>query len=76
MSSRLACDRADIFRGAAILTASLSADYLSLCNPEKPVAIIVMNGTEDKLVPYDGGYVKVLNKKRGKIISTDELIDF
>lgn len=75
MSSRLACDRADIFRGAAILTASLSADYLPLCNPEKPIAIMVINGTKDKLVPYNGGYVKVLGKKRGEIISTDELID-
>ncbi len=76
MSSRLACDRADIFRAAAILTASLSADYLPICNPEKPVAILVMNGTKDKLVPYNGGYVRVLGKTRGKIISTDELISF
>lgn len=76
MSSRLACDKADIFRGSAILTASLSADYLPLCNPEKPMAIMVMNGTKDKLVPYDGGEVKVFKKTRGKIISTDALIDF
>lgn len=76
MSSRLACDKADIFRGAAILTASLSADYLPLCNPEKPVAILVMNGTEDKLVPYNGGEVKVFKKSRGKIISTNKLISF
>ncbi len=76
MSSRLACDKSDIFRGAAILTASLSEDYLPLCNPKKPVAIMVINGTKDKLVPYNGGYVKVLGKKRGKIISTDELISF
>ena len=76
MSSRLACDRADIFRGSAILTASLSSDYFPHCNPEKPVAILVMNGTADKLVPYKGGEVKVFKKSRGKIISTDELISF
>lgn len=33
MSSRLLCDRADIFRGGAILTASLSKDYMPKCDP-------------------------------------------
>ncbi len=76
MSSRLLCDRADIFRGGAILTASLSKDYLPKCNPEKPVAVMVMNGTDDPLVPYDGGQVKVFRKTRGEIVSTDEIIAF
>ena len=76
MSSRLLCDAADIFRGGAILTASLSKDYLPLCNPQKPVAVMVMNGTEDPLVPYDGGPVKVLRKTRGVIVSTDDYINF
>ena len=35
-----------------------------------------MNGTEDELVPYDGGEVRVLSQSRGNIISTDELVDF
>jgi len=76
MSSRLLCDRADIFRGGAILTASLSKDYIPKCNPEKPVAVMVMNGTDDPLVPYDGGPVKVFRKTRGEIVSTDEIVDF
>ena len=76
MSSRLLCDRADIFRGGAILTASLSKDYMPKCNPEKPVAVMVMNGTDDPLVPYDGGHVKVFRKTRGEIVSTDEIMDF
>lgn len=76
MSGRLACDRADIFRGAAILTAQISKDYLPLCNPSQPVAMFVMNGTEDKLVPYEGGQIKVFNKFRGEVISTDEFVQF
>ncbi|MGB5369638.1 MAG: PHB depolymerase family esterase, partial [Flavobacteriaceae bacterium] len=51
MSSRLLCDRADVFRGGAILTASISVDYISNCNPQKPVAVLLMNGTEDPIVP-------------------------
>ena len=76
MSSRLVCDRADLFRGAAIVTATISEDYLPHCDPSNPVAVIVFNGTDDPLVPYNGGHVKVLGQKRGKIISTDDYIQF
>ena len=76
MTSRLLCDRADIFSGGAILTASLSKDYMPKCDPEKPVAVMVMNGTEDPLIPYDGGLIKVFRKTRGEIVSTDEIVDF
>ena len=76
MSGRLVCDRADVFRGAAILTAQISKDYLPLCKPSQPTAILVMNGTEDKIVPYDGGQITVFRKTRGDIISTDEFIKF
>ena len=76
MSSRLLCDRANIFRGGAILTASLSKDYMPKCDPKKPVAVMVMNGTDDPLVPYDGGMVKVFRKTRGEIVSTDDYVDF
>lgn len=36
--------------------------------------ILLLNGTADPLVPYKGGYVEVLGKKRGRIVSTDETI--
>lgn len=35
-----------------------------------------MNGTDDPLVPYGGGTVKVFRKTRGEIVSTDEFVDF
>lgn len=76
MSSRLICDRSDIFSGAAIVTATLSTDYLPKCNPTNPVAVMIMNGTEDKLVPYDGGEIKVFKKRRGVIVSTNDYVDF
>ncbi len=78
MSSRLLCDRADLFRGGAILTASLSEDYLPKCQPEKPVAVLVMNGTDDPLVPYEGGDVRVFKrgKSRGRVISNDDYLAF
>lgn len=78
MSSRLLCDRADLFRGGAVLTASLAVDYLPKCNPQRPVAVLVMNGTDDPIVPYDGGEIRLFKngKSRGEIISNDEYIQF
>lgn len=78
MSSRLLCDRADLFRGGAILTASLSEEYLPKCNPEKAVAVLVMNGTDDPIVPYAGGEIRLFKrgKSRGKIISNDDYLEF
>ena len=39
-----------------------------------PINILVINGTDDPLVPFRGGEVTVLGRKRGKIISTDETV--
>lgn len=39
------------------------------------VNIMLLNGTADPLVPYEGGYVEVLGKKRGRIVSTGETIE-
>lgn len=76
MSTRLACDRPDIFKGAAIVTASISEAYLPKCKPSTPISMIIFNGTEDELVPYDGGHVRVLGRRRGRVLSTDDYVNF
>ena len=76
MTSRLLCDRADLFRGGAVVTASISTDYFPKCKPTASVAVLVMNGTDDPLVPYNGGQIKVFRKTRGEILSTDQYLDF
>lgn len=76
MSSRLLCDRADLFRGGAIVTATLPEDYINKCNPSAPVSVITFNGTGDFIVPYEGGQIVVLGEERGEIISTDDYISF
>ena len=55
MSSRLLCERADLFRGGAILTASISTDFFPNCKPSQPIAVLLMNSTKDPIIPYDGG---------------------
>lgn len=78
MSSRLLCEHPDTFRGGAIVTATIPVGYIQHCKPQTPVAVIVINGTDDPIVPYEGGDIRLFKfgKKRGEIVSTDDYLKF
>jgi polyhydroxybutyrate depolymerase len=87
MCQRLAMERADVFSGVGIIVASMAKPLKTKFQPSQPVSMLFMNGTEDKLVPYEGGEVQVnlfpkLNRfrnqakgSRGYCISTTDAID-
>ncbi len=52
MSYRLACEHGDLFAGIAVVSGALN---YSPCAPPVPVSVLVMHGTADLTVPYDGG---------------------
>lgn len=72
MSFRLACERADRYRAIAAVTAALPPQP---CDPNGDISILVMNGTDDPLILWDGGDVSGTND-RGAIISTPATMDF
>jgi polyhydroxybutyrate depolymerase len=73
MAMRLGCEAADLFAGVAAVTAAMPAAIAPHCKPTRPIAVLVINGTDDPLVPYDGGDVRFLGVMRlGRILSTDE----
>ena len=55
MTMTLVCARADLFAGAASVIMNLSDDAAGACHPSRPVPMLVMNGTADPLIPYEGG---------------------
>jgi polyhydroxybutyrate depolymerase len=55
MSGRLACDMPDRIAAVAIVGASLSESVAANCHPAKPVSVLIIQGTEDPLVPLAGG---------------------
>lgn len=76
MSFRLGCELSDRIAAIAPVTATLSETMAERCEPTAPMAVLLMNGTDDPLVPYNGGYVSVLGAERGAIRSTDETMAF
>lgn len=75
MSLRLACDLSDIFAAVAAVTANMPQDIVESCNPA-PIGILMMNGTNDPILPYEGGEVRVLNQGRGIVLSTEDSVSF
>lgn len=76
MSTRLLCERSDLFRGGAVLTSQIGVNFEAKCQPSKGVAVMIMNGTDDPIVPYNGGEIKIFkrSKPRGVIISTEDYV--
>ena len=73
MTYRLACDLSDKISGFAAVAATLPAGNSDVCQPGRAVPILVMNGTADPIVPYEGGTVA---GNRGDIQSTEDTMAF
>ena len=53
-SYRLACELNDKVAAVASVTGSMVPSYIPLCDPERPVPVLQIHGTQDETVPYDG----------------------
>jgi len=73
MSGRLACQMSDRIAAVAIVAASLSETVAESCHPEAPVSVLVLQGTEDPLVPLAGGALG-RNTAGGVVLSHDATV--
>ena len=76
MSIRLALDLTDKIAAVAPVTAQLSM-ALAEQTPPLPISIMIMNGTDDPIVPFDGGEVQLFEfgRGRGEILSTLDTVE-
>lgn len=82
MTQRLAIEMSDIFSAAGVIIATMGEPLDKTFKPKHPVSILYMNGTEDPLIPYEGGEVTVEfaprlqrnQPSRGRGISTDDAV--
>jgi len=73
MAIRLALEHPGRYRAVAAVAANLPAPQNFQCRPEVPgTSVMIMNGTRDPLVPYDGGEINLLGLfyQGGPVISS------
>ncbi len=72
MSQRLAIELSERIAAIAPVVGGLAPQLKDRFTPTGPVSVLVMNGTEDPLVPYQGG--PVARRNRGETISIAEIV--
>jgi len=55
MTMTMICARADLFAAAASVIINLTDASADACHPSRPVPMLMMNGTADPLIPFEGG---------------------
>jgi polyhydroxybutyrate depolymerase len=55
MAMTLVCARADLFAAGASVIMNLTEEAAVTCHPSRPLPMLIMNGTADPLIPYEGG---------------------
>jgi polyhydroxybutyrate depolymerase len=76
MSMRLACELSGKIRAVAPVIGSMPEDLMSDCSPARSIPILMINGTEDPLVPWEGGFVHFGRRKLGRILSVPDTVEF
>lgn len=67
---RLACDDANAFAGVAAVLTAMPADLAASCKPSRPLPFLMIAGTADPIVPYQGGKAGWLGGK-SELLSVD-----
>ncbi|MCC5815834.1 MAG: hypothetical protein JJT78_13860 [Leptospira sp.] len=75
-SLRLACEVGEKFASITSITANMPKDLSGICPAKFSTNLTIMNGTDDPLVPYNGGDIKIFGRSHGTVLSTDETIEF
>jgi len=75
MSFRMAMEASNLIAAAAPIIANLPNN--SECRePTRAVPILIMNGTEDPLMPWKGGCIADSSCRRGTVRSTQATVDY
>lgn len=75
MALRMLCEASDLFAGAGTVIASMPKRTGATCHIAHPVPIVMINGSADLVVPYNGGWVGPFGVG-GEVWSTEKTADF
>ena len=68
MTFRLACELSEKITAVGAVISALPESGAAECKPSHPMSLVMFAGTEDPLVPYNGGEV---TGHRGKVLGAD-----
>jgi polyhydroxybutyrate depolymerase len=57
MAQRMGCDAADVVTAVGSVIANMPQDLERRCRPSRPIPVMLINGTEDPIMPWDGGEI-------------------
>jgi len=57
MTLRLACELSDRIAAFAAVAGSFPTDYMRRCSPKHPVSVMLIHGSEDRFVRWQGGEI-------------------
>jgi polyhydroxybutyrate depolymerase len=72
----LACTGTVKLAGIAAVSGTITATVLPKCNPIEPLAVLLINGTADKIMPYNGGEVMLMGQPHGNVESVQKTLEF
>lgn len=81
MTYRMLCERTPLFAAAAPVIANMPTDLVGACVPAAPIPMLILNGEEDPLMPWNGGEIAPDFPKRrkvfkGTVVSTEETVAY
>ncbi len=75
MAQRLGCEASTRVAAIAPVVATIGVELAGRCRPTRPVSVLMVNGTDDPLVPFLGGPVRVFGRVRsGRVASVGETV--
>jgi len=75
-SLRLACELSDKIAAVAPVAALMGEVLSQTCSPPRPVPVMFVMGTDDPLVPWEGGKVGTARLDRGRVLSAADSVSF
>lgn len=76
MTQRFACEQNQRFAAMASLGSIMDTGLYSSCNPQRPIPMMFVIGTDDPFVPFNGGVAFGAGGLINQIISADTLVNF
>lgn len=76
MAHRLACELSDRIAAIAPVASSMPSNMVDEWEPSNPVSILIINGTDDPVVPWEGNEATLDETNLGNMVPIESVMEF